>query len=195
MNRIEFQKKWFSGNVLNIGCGDDPAEFGASATHLDIDLWNLPNFVQGDCHSLPFADGSFDTAILGDILEHCTIPELAVQEACRVARRVVITVPEELALPSVGTHVALGLKQRADHYRAFHGYVAEMSDEDVIVAHKRTDPRFVEAFSESEVPHDGHINRFDDAWINRLIACSGKSVKEYLKEPEGSWVNWLIVLE
>lgn len=195
MNRITFQHFWVAGTILNIGCGDDPANFGHSATHLDIDFWRLPNFVHGDCHALPFPDNSFDTAILGDVLEHCTDPEKAVREASRVASRVIITVPEELALPSVGMHIALGLKQRADHYRQVYGYSDEMSDEDVIVSHKKTDPNFIKAFPESEIPHDGHINRFDEAWIQRLIVASGKSVKVFQKDPELSWYNWLIVLE
>lgn len=195
MDRLTFQRQHATGRVLNVGCGDDPAGFGAGAVHLDIDWWDLPNFVQGDCRALPFPDGSFDTAVLGDVLEHCTDPEQAVREASRVAKRVVITVPEELALPSVGTHVALGLKQRADQYRRTESHPEGASDEEVIVAHKRTDPRFLKAYPESEVPHDGHINRFDEAWIRRLIAASGKSVKEFRKEPELSWSNWLIVLE
>jgi SAM-dependent methyltransferase len=200
MSRLDFQRAQAIGSVVNLGCGDDPASLGDRATHLDIDTWDLPNFVLGDVHNLPFDDGLFDTAILGDVLEHCANPERAVREAARVARRVVITVPEELALPSVGQHLALGLKQRADHYRNVHGWQdAPMSDEEVIVAHKRTDPRFVSAWPESEIPHDGHVNRFDEAWVRRLIEASGKKCTHFSKEPEGvpgeSWHNWLVVLE
>lgn len=195
MNRIEFQLSRSVGKILNIGCGDDPAKFGASATHLDIDHWNLPNFVHGDCHFLPFENDSFDTAVLGDVLEHCSDPEKAVKEAARVAHRVIITVPEELALPSVGQHVELGLKMRADHYRSHYNFGKDLSDEEVIVVHKKTHPLFLESYPESIVPHDGHINRFDSDWISRLVSASGKQTKEFLKEPELTWFNWLIVLE
>jgi hypothetical protein len=47
--------------------------------------------------------------------------------------------------------------------------------------------------------HDGHVNRFDEAWVRRLIEASGKKCTHFSKEPEGvpgeSWHNWLVVLE
>lgn len=199
MSRLDFQRRHAVGKVLNIGCGDDPAGFGDQATHLDVDRWALPNFVLGNCHALPFGDGEFDTAVLGDVLEHCELPGVAVREACRVAKRVVITVPEELALPSVGQHLALGLKQRADHYRMVHGWMGmDMTDEEVVVAHKCTDPRFQGSpYPEAVVPHDGHVNRFDDEAVGNLCAASGRRIVHFEKvwEGEGRWQNWLIVLE
>jgi hypothetical protein len=200
VNRLDFQRLHAVGKIVNLGCGDDPAEFGPRATHVDVDEWDLPNFVRANVEALPFADREYDTAILGDVLEHCAIPTIAVAEACRVARRVVITVPEELALPSVGQHFELGLKQRADHYREHHGWWGNgMNDEEVVVAHKRTDPRFKGSpDSEADVPHDGHVNRFDEEWIDRLLelpVIMGKKVVHRSKEPEGSWHNWLILLE
>lgn len=195
MSRLEFQKSRARGTILNIGCGDDPANFGAAATHLDIDWWNHPNFVHGNCHALPFPDGSFDTAILGDVLEHCADPTQAIREAARVARRLVVTVPEETRLPSVGQHIKEGLRMRAEEYRKVHGYAATLTDEQVVVAHKSTEPRFVRAFPEDQEPHDGHINRFDEAAVLALVAASGKHIVEYHKAPEVWWFNWLIVLE
>lgn len=196
MGRLDFQRQWVKGTILNIGCADDPAGFGARATHLDIDWWTgIPNFVHGDCHHLPFPDGSFDTAVLGDVLEHCMDPEQAVREASRVARRVIITVPEELRLPEVGRHVGMGVRDRAKVMREVHGYPAEMPDEEVVVTHKKTDPRFERAYPEADMPHDGHIWRFDDAWIQKFIDASGKKPVVYQKVPECSWTNWLVVLE
>lgn len=47
-----------------------------------------------DGASLPFGDDSYDTVVLGEILEHCDNPGILFAEACRVAReRVVISVP------------------------------------------------------------------------------------------------------
>ena len=188
--RLTFQRKHATGQIVNLGCGDDPVGFGDRATHVDVDEWNLPNFVLAEIHDLPFLAKSFDTAVLGDVLEHCLDPEGAVKEAARIAKRLVLTIPEELALPSVGTHVELGLRQRADHYRRLFGLVG--TDEEVIVAHKRSTATFVSSpTSESVVPHDGHINRFDDAWVARLIETSAMRVVFF--EKSGGY--WFALLE
>jgi SAM-dependent methyltransferase len=48
----------------------------------------------GDVTALPFEDGSYDTAVLVDVLEHIPEPVRVVREALRVARRnVLVTVP------------------------------------------------------------------------------------------------------
>ena len=196
-SRLTFQRAHAVGRVVNIGCGDDPARFGPEATHVDIDIWRLPNFVQADCRALPFSAKEFDTAVLGDVLEHCTDPEKAVAEAARVAHRVVITVPEELSLPSVGQHIQAGLRVRADQYRAVYGF-DDADDETVIVRQKRRDPRFIGGASETAVPHDSHINRFDDAAIERLIGASGMNVVVYRKIPpcdESENPQWFVMLE
>ena len=55
----------------------------------------LPNFIQANAEELPFKDGRFDTAALCEILEHVENPTKALQEAVRVSKRVIITVPYE----------------------------------------------------------------------------------------------------
>ena len=55
-------------------------------------------FVCGDAHSLPFADGSFDTVTTLHVLEHLEVSSASrvLQEMCRVARRrVIVAVPLE----------------------------------------------------------------------------------------------------
>ena len=196
MNRIDYQIQQAHGGLLNIGCGDDPAGFHRypGAVSFDMDTWDFPNFVQGDCAHLPFADNSFDTAVLGDVLEHCLDPDQAVREAARVARRVVMTIPEELLLPSVGQHIEEGIRARADHYRAYYGLTG--THDEVIAAQKAMAPNFVHSVPESVQAHDGHINRFDDAWVQRLIQASGKSVIDFDKVSDGSgWLGWWITLE
>lgn len=198
MGRLDYQRQWAVGRIVNLGCGDDPAGFGERATHVDIDVWALPNFVKADLHDLPILDRSFDTAILGDVLEHVMDPEQVVREAARVARqRLVITVPEETTLPGVGRHVERGLADRAALYRGQHGDAAVgLTDEEVVVLHKRTDPTFVHAHPEALVPHDGHIWRFDEEWIDRLVvAAAGFKVVDRQKAPECSWWNWLLCLD
>jgi spore maturation protein CgeB/SAM-dependent methyltransferase len=56
-------------------------------------------FQGGDASELPFKDGSFDTVMMGEILEHLTHPERVLAEARRVLReggRLVVTVPHGL---------------------------------------------------------------------------------------------------
>ncbi|MQA89839.1 MAG: methyltransferase domain-containing protein [Gemmatimonas sp.] len=60
--------------------------------------------------ALPFADGSFDTVILGEILEHLTQPGRVLKEASRVLKaggKAIVTVP-------------YGLKPHPDHKRIFY---------------------------------------------------------------------------
>ena len=55
-------------------------------------------FVCGDAHGLPFADGSFDTVTALHVLEHLELSSAGrvLQEMCRVARRrVIVAVPLE----------------------------------------------------------------------------------------------------
>ena len=50
---------------------------------------------------LPFADGSFDSALLLDVLEHMFQPEPVLKEAVRVAKKYVyISVPNFVSLPA-----------------------------------------------------------------------------------------------
>ncbi|MCC0006689.1 MAG: methyltransferase domain-containing protein [Hyphomicrobiaceae bacterium] len=90
--------------ILDVGCGDGVlavrlAEAGAFATGLDADPRMLTaarkraeatgtaiTFVDGDIHSLPFADGSFDTVMAITVLCFVRDAERAVQEMARVLR-------------------------------------------------------------------------------------------------------------
>lgn len=95
--RLAFQHKWAKGLIVSLGCESDPGDFGLrGATNVDIDRWSgVKNFVQADAARLPFDDRSYDTAIIGDMLEHCDDPIAVLREACRVADRLVITVPTD----------------------------------------------------------------------------------------------------
>lgn len=102
--------------LLEVGCSTGGiaarahAE-GYRAVGLDISRHALSlgvpgvGYVQGDAYRLPFGDGSFDTVILPEVLEHLHEPRTAIVEAQRVAsQRVVATIP--LGLMSDPTHVA-----------------------------------------------------------------------------------------
>lgn len=106
---VRFQLQWAERPLLNIGCGGNMAGFaGPDVCHLDLDVWNYPNFVHGDAHRLPFRSDSFACAVLGDILEHVLEPAQVLAEARRVAPRVVMTTFQEWRLGGVGRYVERG---------------------------------------------------------------------------------------
>ena len=96
------------GKVVDIGCGsgvytnslhkngheiigvDFQEEFVKSAKKTYPEI----SFVQGSAEKLPFKKGTFDTAILFDILEHLDDKKV-INEALRVAKRLIISVPRE----------------------------------------------------------------------------------------------------
>lgn len=68
------------GSCLNVGCG----------SHI---INNAVNIDEG-LPELPYKDGSFDTVICSDVLEHLNVHEQAIGELLRVARKkIIITVP------------------------------------------------------------------------------------------------------
>ena len=98
--------------VLDVGCGVGPyterlAASGRQATGIELD----PSIVEvgrrlgrnlhvGSANSLPFPDGSFETVLLIESLEHFDQPEAAIMEARRVcSRNLIVTVPDIGAVP------------------------------------------------------------------------------------------------
>ena len=79
----------------NNGSTFNNTQFRPYVTTVDIDIYDIPNFYRMDAHNLQFPDGMFDTAILGEILEHVENPVQVLKEANRIAKRVLITVPNE----------------------------------------------------------------------------------------------------
>lgn len=89
------------GRVVDVGCSTDAYTAAITAEGrlaVGVDLLrpaarqSVP-FLAGDAVALPFASGSFDSALCFETLEHVAQPELALRELGRVARRVVLTVP------------------------------------------------------------------------------------------------------
>jgi len=101
---VESRLDWIYQNVpkdskiVDIGCANGSI-FGKdfkSVTRVDIDNHpKLENFYQANAEDLPFKDKEFDIAVMGEILEHVENPQKALNEAIRVANRVIITVPYE----------------------------------------------------------------------------------------------------
>lgn len=80
-----------ASRILDIGCGREaPLLKNASGIRVGVDL--VPDFVpspgvrliRGDCHALPFADGSFDLIACTSVLEHITDPLVLFKEVRRV---------------------------------------------------------------------------------------------------------------
>ncbi len=83
------------GTVLDIGCGNRWAEtaLGPGARYIGLDYpatvrlgYKGPPDVFGDAQQLPFRDGSIDTVLLLDVLEHLSDSESALCEAARVLK-------------------------------------------------------------------------------------------------------------
>ena len=176
---MTFQAHNATGRVLNIGVGGDPVGFGDKVIHFDIDRWRYPWFVQGDAHNLPFKDDSFDTAVMGDILEHLEDPLKALREARRVAKRLVITAFEEWRLGGVGQNI-----EKATEY-----YL------NITLAQEAG---LLERYPEERRSHAKHINQFDDDAVTDLLKEAGWKIEKWAKVSPGVheghvMFNWLVL--
>lgn len=100
-----FQRRYAIGRALNVGSNSDGAQFGRRGG-INVDLFavdpvtGVRNPVQllADARALPFPLASFDSVVLGELLEHME-GEAAIQtllEARRTSKcRVVITMPHD----------------------------------------------------------------------------------------------------
>jgi SAM-dependent methyltransferase len=88
------------GKVLDVGCGDAIYLWGGRppdfVTCVDLDVYPHTH-VQAAAEALPFRDGSFDTALLFEVLEHVDDVGAVLSEALRIAKRVIISYPNESA--------------------------------------------------------------------------------------------------
>lgn len=94
------------GKIVDIGCNIGNM-FGDKATNVDhhsLDFLrkesgnpdlDIPNFIQAEAENLPLDTQSYDTAVLSEILEHVDDPVIVLNEAQRVAKTIVFTVPNE----------------------------------------------------------------------------------------------------
>ncbi len=102
-------------NALDVACGDGLLlhallQKGVSASGVDISEEGVKkcrgkgldvSVVDIATENLPFQDGTFDTVIMLDVLEHVYAPEELLQEAIRVSRKyIIISVPNFNSLPA-----------------------------------------------------------------------------------------------
>jgi SAM-dependent methyltransferase len=87
--------RYISGRLIDIGCGSKPYEdFWAPVVdrHIGIDhpttLHDRSRIdAYATAYAIPFADGSFDSAICNAVIEHLEEPEAALRECFRILRR------------------------------------------------------------------------------------------------------------
>ena len=181
---VTFQANHAVAPLLNIGCGINPCGwYGPGYTHFDMDLWDYPNFVQGDAHHLPFKANSFASAILGDMLEHVMNPAQVLREASRVAPKVVMTTFQEWRLGHNGRNIKAGRKL----------YLPEGVELDK--------PKgLIQRTSEEVTSHHPHIWQWSPGLLAYFIAEAGLKIALYETDCPGvhedhEMLNYLFVLE
>lgn len=97
--------KYVNGRLIDLGCGKAPLylKYKSHTTSITCVDWgntvNKSDHLDMECDltsDLPFADGSFDTVILSDVLEHLPEPNLLWEEINRMlvsGGRVLMNVP------------------------------------------------------------------------------------------------------
>ena len=84
---ITAQLESVSGLVLNLGAGYRRFNELTGGTEIAVDIVSNPVIdVVADAHFLPFKTDSFECAVLREVLEHLSSPELAVAELSRVLK-------------------------------------------------------------------------------------------------------------
>jgi SAM-dependent methyltransferase len=106
IERLEWLEENLEGRTLEVGCSTGyVTEKLKIDVGLDLDKrrlrrakWLRPdhNFVCSDGSRLPFRADQFDTVILSEVLEHVPfeVAQEIVSDACRVGKRVLITIPK-----------------------------------------------------------------------------------------------------
>jgi ubiquinone/menaquinone biosynthesis C-methylase UbiE len=192
--RLKYQMMFAKGKVVNLGCGEVPIDLGEDCVHVDLDEYNHKNFVKSDIHDMPFEDKEFDTAILGDVLEHSPDPVKMLKEAGRVAKKVVATVFEEWRDGDKTTEERIQLAVDETKKLGFD------SHEDYLKSLEWYKDKIVKVTDDSEVPHHYHIQNFTNESLREVIKEAGLKIIIMQKFKEGEhegrdFFNWLLVLE
>jgi len=129
---VRFARRYAGRTILDLGCGfgaysDALRQAGLDCFGCDINLdylrkagsTGLP--VTAVDSVLPFRDGSFDTVLIFEVLEHVADVEKVLREAFRVARRnVLITVPNSESIEQMKANdVTYAHMLSSDHLHFF----------------------------------------------------------------------------
>lgn len=169
--------------VVDIGGNDGHTFEGwTNVTTVDIDLYDIPNFVRANAEELPFKDQEFDVAVLAEILEHVENPIQALKEAKRAAKRLVITVPyehewaEEL-LPFHGID---------DHARVENGTREEIA--------RRGNPKCKEFYTKDDYQHLYHVRHYTKDLMEEHLKLAGITDYTIQKMQSDKWVWWGVLV-
>lgn len=97
----------FSGILLDVGCGYMPyrnfiennssiKEYWGMDLEVATTYKSMKPEVVWDGYKIPLADGSVDTVMLTEVLEHCPYPDIVMMEVSRVLKKdgkIIVTVP------------------------------------------------------------------------------------------------------
>jgi ubiquinone/menaquinone biosynthesis C-methylase UbiE len=150
-----------------------------NVTNVDIDLYDTWNFVQADASRLPFEDEEFDVAVLAEILEHVPDPIAVIQEARRVAKRLIITVPNEY--------------EWEEEAKPFHG-IREWEDETgksrYDIAKEGNDP--IEFFDGDNLEHLWHVRYYQEDTLKEDLKKAGLENVEFANGTD-DFFHWFLI--
>ncbi|HPS61323.1 MAG TPA: methyltransferase domain-containing protein [Candidatus Cloacimonas sp.] len=153
-----------SKKIVDIGCNEGHLFAGydrKNITSVDIDLYDIPNFVRADAQSLPFGDKTFDIAVLGEVVEHCPDPLKAVTEARRVAKQVIVTVPYEQKWTSI-LDPMMPIEKKLEKERTTAVEIA-----------KSGNPKAKDFYTEDNFQHLYHSHFFTPKTLEKLLKDAG----------------------
>ncbi len=133
-HQYAFQHVHLRGKAINIGSNNDISGLKRHRGAVNVDLFAVDQFTKkvnsvdviADARALPEnLHGQFDSAVLGDILEHCDDEDQyrILSEARKCLKpdgRVVITCPDDHRLPSQQHKMCAGDERYVDNIRACH---------------------------------------------------------------------------
>lgn len=98
---LEQARPYAGSRLLDVGCGVKPyKEFFGALEHIGIDWGNSLHRLNAEylasAEVLPFADGTFDTVLCTEVIEHLKHPALAISEMARVLKpggHLILTAP------------------------------------------------------------------------------------------------------
>lgn len=189
---IEDRLAWIRGHVskndkiVDIGGNDGHTFEGwdrSNITTVDIDLYDIPNFVRSDAHTLPFEDKSFDVAVFAEIIEHVEDPVKCLKEAARVAKRqLVITVPYEQEWP--------------EHYDPMMSIAEKEKKEgkDRMTLALESNPKAKEIHTGDNLEHLWHHRHYDRTLLEEHLKLAGFEDYKIEKLVLNEWVFWGVLV-
>lgn len=182
---IDCRFKWikskcgFNDKIVDIG-GNDGHTFDDwnrdNVTTVDIDQYDIPNFIRADAENLPIADKTFDIACLNEVLEHIPNPVQALKEAARVAKsKIIITVPNEHEWPE-----RFEPKMTIEQKEAKEG-------KDRVTLAREANPKMKDVYKIDNLEHLWHIRYYDETMLKSHLEEAGLTKYKITKLGLGDW--------